>query len=377
MAGPDELLGAIEAIYAAGLDAELWPHALATVTQFIGGVGTTLEIIDRASRGHRFFTSFGFAPVTELKYLEDYAAENPRLAPDLQRRPGEVSVDYEMFDEREMDRSAFYMKFLAPLDLRYVVGGILARPKSEFGVLAVQRSRRQGHADRSDVARMKSLLPHVDNALKVAWRLNGATRMQRSLEDAVNQLADGFALVRTDGAIVYANDALQAIARDRDGIAIRRNAFEFAGAAGSRFRDALGDIGRLLAGDIRCGSAEFQVQRGSDAPPYVVSIRPLRDREYAGDGAVALVLVRDPASRDALPLHLVRATFGLTGAEAALAQALQCGVSPGAYAKAHTISLNTVYTHLRRIKDKTGCHRMSELIRKLNELELPLRNDLE
>ena len=30
-------------------------------------------------------------------------------------------------------------------------------------------------------------------------------------------------------------------------------------------------------------------------------------------------------------------------------------------------------THLRRIRDKTGCRRLSELVRKLNELRVPLR----
>jgi DNA-binding CsgD family transcriptional regulator len=39
------------------------------------------------------------------------------------------------------------------------------------------------------------------------------------------------------------------------------------------------------------------------------------------------------------------------------------------------LSLNTVYTHLRRIKEKTICHRMPELIRKLNDLHIPLRLD--
>jgi hypothetical protein len=38
-------------------------------------------------------------------------------------------------------------------------------------------------------------------------------------------------------------------------------------------------------------------------------------------------------------------------------------------------SANTAYTHLRRIKEKTGCKHMAELIRWLNDLHLPLRRD--
>jgi DNA-binding CsgD family transcriptional regulator len=45
------------------------------------------------------------------------------------------------------------------------------------------------------------------------------------------------------------------------------------------------------------------------------------------------------------------------------------------YARERALSPNTAYTHLRRIKEKTGCKRMPELIRWLNDLRLPLRRD--
>jgi DNA-binding CsgD family transcriptional regulator len=65
----------------------------------------------------------------------------------------------------------------------------------------------------------------------------------------------------------------------------------------------------------------------------------------------------------------------LTEAEARLAQALQQGMSVTDYARERALSPNTAYTHLRRIKEKTGCKRMPELIRWLNDLRLPLRRD--
>jgi len=40
----------------------------------------------------------------------------------------------------------------------------------------------------------------------------------------------------------------------------------------------------------------------------------------------------------------------------------------------HALSLNTIYAHLRRIKDKTGCRKVPELIRRLNDLTLPSRS---
>jgi DNA-binding CsgD family transcriptional regulator len=117
------------------------------------------------------------------------------------------------------------------------------------------------------------------------------------------------------------------------------------------------------------------VPRAASAIPYVLSLRLLtRGREKSRSGeAEAIVLVRDPLSRNAAAARMLRNIVGLTQAEANLAQALQAGVSLDNYAQTQAISLNTVYTHLRRIKEKTDCHRLAELIRKLNDLQVPLR----
>ncbi|MGZ5805092.1 MAG: helix-turn-helix transcriptional regulator [Xanthobacteraceae bacterium] len=53
-----------------------------------------------------------------------------------------------------------------------------------------------------------------------------------------------------------------------------------------------------------------------------------------------------------------------------MANALRLGFSPDDYARQCQISPNTVYTHIRRLKEKTGSARMAELIRKLNDVQV-------
>ena len=120
---------------------------------------------------------------------------------------------------------------------------------------------------------------------------------------------------------------------------------------------------------------DFTAARRAGVPAYVVSVRPLIDPNGGAREAVAIVFVHDPLVRNAGAVRLLRHLFGLTAAEAALAQALQTGVSPAAYARETALSPNTIYTHLRRIKEKTGCSRIAELTRKLNELRVPLRHE--
>jgi DNA-binding CsgD family transcriptional regulator len=87
--------------------------------------------------------------------------------------------------------------------------------------------------------------------------------------------------------------------------------------------------------------------------------------------SLILVLVRDPLNAARAACKLLRDVFGLTAAEADLARSLQNGVSVSEHARSRSVSINTAYTHLRRIKEKTGCSRIAELIHRLNDLAIP------
>jgi DNA-binding CsgD family transcriptional regulator/PAS domain-containing protein len=373
----EELFTVIESVYAAGLDAELWPKALASITQLVGGVGTTMEIFDRRSLAHLEFFSFGVPKPSEIAYLDHYVSMNPRISDALPRKGGDTTWDYRVLDEKGIDRSEFYGDFLAPMDMRYTIVGILKTAITEFGAVAVQRSARQGHVDRAEIALMERLSPHVSQAMDMTRRLRSERRAAQSLEHALDWLADGVAVIRADGSIAYANEAFQAIARAGDGIRTRKSLIEFA-ATGvqSRFGAALAAVQRLRIGDPQNVETDFPVPRQSGNPPYVVSVRPLPAYRVrlSQTSAVSLVFVHDPLERGATAIRVLREVFGLTAAEASVAQALQTGVPLADYAREHLVTINTVYTHLRRLKEKMGSTRMAELIRKLNDLQLSLRD---
>jgi len=120
---------------------------------------------------------------------------------------------------------------------------------------------------------------------------------------------------------------------------------------------------------------DFPVPRNDGMPPYIVSVRPLmhgkaRDTRSRPD---VMLFVRDPLWRNAATSQMLRELFGLTKAEAHLAQALCAGAPTTAYALERQVSLNTVYSHLKHIREKTGCKSVPEIVRRLGELNVPLR----
>ena len=220
---------------------------------------------------------------------------------------------------------------------------------------------------------MRLLLPHVRQAFDMTQRLRGSSAVDRSFTAALDWLADGVVLLRADGRVLHANETFLAIARRGDGIRTRRGMVEIADAAGrTQFANAIASHTRVRLDAVAC---DIAVPRRGSAPPYIVSVRPLvaTGRARRDASADIIVFVHDPMQRNAGTARMLRNLFGLTAAEADLARALQAGVTPGSYATARAVSLNTVYTHLRRIKEKTRCSRMPELIRKLNDLDVALR----
>lgn len=110
-------------------------------------------------------------------------------------------------------------------------------------------------------------------------------------------------------------------------------------------------------------------------PAYIVSVRPLiRENTQAIPHAQATVhvLIRDPIFRNKTESEMPQELYRLTNADAHLAHALCAGAMTASYALKRRVSLNTVYSHLKRIREKTGCKSVPDLIRKFGELNVPL-----
>ena len=370
MATPDSLLTVIEAIYAAGLDESLWPNALAQVMRAVGGVAATLEVFERRTARLTEFRYFDLPPGNEVAYLDHYFSLNPRIPALLSGKPGDIVTDYTVLDERAMNRDAFYAGFLAPTGYRYFIGATFDASERESLLFSVQRAAKQGHVGRDETQKMRLLLPHVRQAFDMTRRLRGTKAVDNSFRAALDWLSDGVALLQADGRLLHANKTLQAIARRDDGIRIRRGSIEVSDPTGrAQFASAIDAVEKTRNG-VAEGDCDIAVPRQAGAPPYIVSVRPLARTasEQHRSKAGIIVFVHDPLQRNVAAARMLRDLFGLTEAEADLARALQAGMPPDAYARARAVSLNTVYTHLRRIKEKTGCRRMPGLIRKLNDL---------
>lgn len=199
---------------------------------------------------------------------------------------------------------------------------------------------------------------------------------ENALENALDLLTDGIALLRQDASIVYINEALRNLAARGHDFRIDRNAVEFSSPdLRGRFAAALGAVAQV--GDSSA-TTDFAVPRDEGLPAYMVSVRPLmrtRTQTVGSIDAVAMLLVHDPLQQNFAACRMLQELFGLTKAEAHLVQAIGTGMTAVAYARRRGVSITTVYTHLRRTREKTGWKSVAELTRRFGELNVALRAD--
>jgi len=377
MADDDLFLQTIEAAYAGGVESECLTAALDGMNRLLGGVGAVLESFDKRAFRPIEVHSVGVPDLVRVPYVEQFATLNPRLPHALRLSPGDLIWDYQILNEDEMNDSPFFSEFLDSLDMRYCLGTLLENSEDRLVPISVQRTKKQGHPEKREIAILQRLYPHFQKGYDVARRLQVAGQQKDALENALNWVADGVALLRADGNIVYANDTMLAFAQRRDGFRIAGSTIEFLEAeARRRFAAAIGAITQLGNQSSDAIPTDFAAARDNEMPAYIVSIRPLigaQSRMATPEQAVVMVFIRDPLQRNAGTTKILQELFGLTNAEAHLAQALCTGLTTNAYANQRGVSLNTVYSHLKRIREKTGCNGVPDLIRKFGELNVPLR----
>ena len=250
--------------------------------------------------------------------------------------------------------------------------GIITNDADHFGVVAAQRTAKQGHAEQRDIETMELLLPHYQEAFKLSLKLQTIKAERQTLRDALAWLEDGALLLQADGTIEYANDAAVNMAKTQDGFGIARNALRISDLDQNKdFAQALAQSVALDAEKVTLtASMDFAVGRPSGKPPYIFSLRPLQDEQLAYDGSrppCAILFIHDPLRSVSGDWQQLARHFGLTPAEAHLAVALQKGETLQSYATRQDLSMNTVYTHFGNLKDKTGCERIDQLIRLLTD----------
>jgi DNA-binding CsgD family transcriptional regulator len=212
---------------------------------------------------------------------------------------------------------------------------------------------------------MKSLAPHLRNALRAIRRLQRADGWGALFGAISAQLPLGIVVLDADGRIVTLNASAESMLATGDGLSAARHGLT---ASNSAVRQALeARIATAIAtalGTDGAGGATLRVPRPSGRRAYVLDIVPIvaPPAIYPRERVVAVVLITDPERDDATLPRRLQSLLELTPREARLAATLGSGHSIESAAPALGLSVATARTYLKHVFQKTGTHRQSELV---------------
>jgi DNA-binding CsgD family transcriptional regulator len=355
----------LEHLYASVLDAARFEDFATDVRVAMNGSLVALQS-DEPTHRHRVQHHYAGSSidVRPPDYAND-ASQNLYFVRGAAAFAAEGVIDgMHLFAPGELERTAFYDEILAPLDVHYSMGLCLhADASGNILALTISRDRHRQPFDSGALDLAKRLLPHVRNVLQLQQRL----QQLESTASIMDRVSHGVWLLDAFGHVVRANPVAQAL------LAEHRGGIRQQGRMLAVIWRADGDV---LANAVRAACTRFCARRSDfllhDAAGRAwaaCTVHPLQARAFdpwqSTDQAAALLLLHPLAASPATPGHILREVFGLTHAEAELAQLLVQHGSLAGCADKLGKSHETLRTQLKALFAKTETHHQADLIRRL------------
>ena len=301
----------------------------------------------------------------EPSYSEHYYA----LCPFLDWPAEQVASADQVLGAKVWLAHDFYRHYLQPLDLRYVLVANMRTAAGMHCALFVCRDHRSRDFDAAEIALLRILLPHLEQAVDLHSAVDQLDSERLLYAATIDRLLVGTAILDESGKVIRCNRAAQQLLASHDGLDCRQNKLCAFGAQDNRNLQKA--IQAVLQQRQRGNDEHVEVlilSRPTGDIPLNLLLRPIALSYQAQGGlqrpAVA-VFIRDPADSPQASRRLLRSLFQLTRTETEVALLLMDGLTLDEAADNLGVSRNTVRAHLRGVFAKTGATRQALLVKTL------------
>jgi DNA-binding CsgD family transcriptional regulator len=360
----DEVVGAI---YDAVTDPLRLKHACAATVKAVHATGAHLVGVDKKTGEVVTSAISGFSPLGEVDYVERYAKVDPRAPVFLAAPVAHWHSCHERFDQAFVDNNEFFQDFLIPYGSRYMSAVKLIDTESYTAVLGVHHALDRGPIGAGALAFLKRLTPHFQRAMRLIYEHSRLHDQWSIIKATLDSLDYATAVCDTSGELLVGNEAALGILHQGDGIRLKVGRIELNEPALQR---------RLRALLLECTAADpladapvrgaLMVARPSGLQPYQVVLRAIRPERtmfvHRGEPLWSIV-INDPARASAPTIRAIAMLYGLTPAEAHLAESLIAGGNPDEIAQQRGVRITTIRSQLASLFSKTGARRQAELVR--------------
>ncbi len=330
--------------------------------------GRVAGLID-SGRARITVCSVGVDSAAINAYNKHYYRIDPIASAVVRKPVGTLVTHRDVVSKTWFRRTEFYNDWARPNEFGDCAMVTLFRDQTRAAVFALAAHERTDAFDDEALDLLRQLIPHLQRAIQVTLKMADLDVLHSAGFEALDCLSEGVVLADSTARIVFANRAAEAMLERADGIGV-----EVSGlcAASSAQTTALHRLIALSArrGNVAEAGGSLQLERPSGRRPLSVTVAPMR-RETAWCSMappMAIVFVADPEQDGVLSQSRLRALYGMTGTEAAVAGLISKGTGVKAAARKLGIAPSTVRTHLHRVFKKTETKRQAELAHLVNQV---------
>lgn len=366
-----DLSGLIEAIYGTVMEPALWPGVLRRIAEAVNGTQTLLFLSSPDGSGRALRCNHTPDEVL-FPFLEHYSAINVLSAPcDRMFRDGSARFSHLALPDVVFERSEFYQDFFRKQDLHYSLGVKDHSPAGELTYLSVQRPWKLSPFSETDGQVLVWLMPHIKQALSLEGHLQTQQLQRSTAEEVLRAFGRVVIGISEKGEVRYANAAAEDL--------LRRGRVLY--QAGRRLYARDGRSNEVLQAKLRAvlglgasfAQQPFQAVLIHDPEAgraMQVVIKPQRtDWPSCGMTFRAVVCISWSGEAYTSRGALLGELYQLSATECRVADLLLAGQELKEIAERLSLTLATTRFYVKRILNKTGARRQSELTRLM--LDLP------
>ncbi|AWN39824.1 helix-turn-helix transcriptional regulator [Methylobacterium durans] len=358
---------AIDTIYAAAAAPNLWPNTLQTIAELLDARGALL--LYRHDNG-RFGVIVSPTLVMMAKEYDEHwqhlDVRADRVFQAIASGSRDVWADHTIFTDEEVARLPIYQQFLLPHGICWGMTVPVSPSPAVHVILTLLRAREKpGYSDALQ-NQLLALSRHVERSLSLSIRLMDAEAERVGLAAALDRIDCGVLVLGADQRVLLANRMADRLLGS--GLAISSGRLRVTDRAANQvFQDRLAAV---ESGTVPGPEAQEPLIVPNGERGLIVQVLPLPTSidVPALQTASAIVLVQDPARERPFDPAVVRDAFKLTLGEARLAVLVGAGAAPADAAETLGIALPTARTVLKRVFEKTGVSRQSELAALMGKL---------
>lgn len=352
---------AIAGIWQAAGDPLLWASAMGAVKPLMPECIGFLTFTPFAEGPGAIWETMNPPPGFMDEYTARWLGRDATIHALARRLPAEqLLIDHHIAPEFE--RFDVWQKLYVPHGIKdmsllvtngAVDGGTLSLV---FGSFAERKDRKEAERRR----RLNSVLaPHFDGSAKLHWRLVRAESQSASSKSILDRLSLGIAVLSAQGSVLDMNRAAKRLIDRRDGLAFGHGKIGATVIEGQRRLEKA--ISSVLAGGAE---RPVSISREKGAPLTIIIAPAFVDQtQRTGSSAKAILFISDPSLVPENAGTRIGALYGLTRAEAEVAEHVASGMDTAAIAKARGTRIATARTQLKTLMAKLGASRQSDIVR--------------